>query len=127
MAYNTQSGIVSQDPAHFGSSVIGAICHNYHSCVYAISHSNATTMMQTYPTGPRGCIYQCIQDRPVSNGITSIQHRLSFPVGAGYGACVQVITANNNWRFYLSIFYQFIKRKSCLFPFPLPYPANTSR
>ncbi|MNV86074.1 hypothetical protein D3C71_1800780 [compost metagenome] len=61
-----------------------------------IAHPHSAPVMDRHPAGSCGRVDQRIQQRPVGDGITAVQHAFRLPVRRGHGAGIQMIPADDH-------------------------------
>src|SRR5437867_558444 len=83
VADHSYTRVSGQDPLQSFVTLLCAISYQAHSGVNAVPDANTTTLMDANPSGSRGSVQERVKDRPVRNGIATVQHSLGLPSGRG--------------------------------------------
>ena len=91
------------------------------------ANADPSTVVEGHPRCPRCRVQQGVEQRPVGNGVGSIQHGLGLPVGARHASRVQVVPADHDRRRELSRGHHLVEAKSGEVALLVAEPANTGR
>ena len=127
MAHHPCSRIIRQHPSQPPVRHFRAIGHAHHPRVNRIPDPNPATMMQTHPARPARRIQHRIQQRPVSNRIRPIHHRLRLAVRRRHRPRIQMIPPNHQRRIYFPLLHQSVKPLPHLRSLPILQPADPRR
>src|SRR5438094_5758021 len=78
MSHDPYPRISSQYPFELSRSIRRPIGNQTHPGVNTIPHSHAAPLMHADPSRAGGSVQKRVEDRPVSNGITTVEHALSL-------------------------------------------------
>src|SRR2546428_709897 len=77
MSHYPDSRIGSQHPFELIGGLRRAICDQTHSGVNAVAHSNTSALMHTHPSRASRRVQKRVQDRPISDSITTVTEHWS--------------------------------------------------
>src|SRR5438094_10651074 len=73
------------------------------SRVQRVPDSDAAAVVERHPAGAGGGVQQCVEDRPVGDGVRAVLHRLRLAEWRGHGARIEVVTPDDDGRAYLTL------------------------
>ena len=123
MAGDADPGIVSQHAFQSRFFIAGAIGDDHHTRVQGVTDAHPATVMKTHPTCTRDGVEGKVEEGPVGNSITAVEHALRFTVGRSDTTAIQMIAADDNRRRNLTRFYKAVHNKTHLNPLVIPEPA----
>ena len=109
MSHNAAGRIVPQYSFDSFVSFGRAVANDHETGVLRVAHTDTAAMMKRHP-GRAACrTEQRIEQRPVRNGVTAIFHAFGFAIRTRDRAAVQMVAADNDRRFQLTIADHFVE------------------
>src|SRR3546814_2061838 len=96
MPHDAACAVIDQHARQAVPRRIGTVGHDYQAGMLAIAHADAAAMVKRHPACASGGIEQCVEQRPVGNGVRTVAHGLGFTIWARHGARVQMIAADHD-------------------------------
>src|SRR3546814_6544455 len=90
MPHDAACAVIDQHARQAVPRRIGTVGHDYQAGMLAIAHADAAAMVKRHPACASGGIEQCVEQRPVGNGVRTVAHGLGFTIWARHGARVQM-------------------------------------
>src|SRR3546814_2623227 len=84
-------------------------------------------MVTRHPACASGGIEQCVEQRPVGNGVRTVAHGLGFTIWARHGARVQMIAADHDGALELAAFDHLVERQAGDIALAQSKPADARR
>src|SRR6266851_7254082 len=94
MSHYPDSWISSQHPFELIGRLWRAIRDETHSGVNAVAHSHSSTLMYAHPGRASRRVQKRVQNRPVSDSITTVKHALGLPPWRGDASTVKMVSSN---------------------------------
>jgi len=96
VAGDAHTGVAGEDALKATSGGLGAVGDDDLPGVKAVADAHAAAMMEADPGGAVDGVDQRVENRPIGDGVRAVAHGFGFAVGAGYGAAVKMIAANDD-------------------------------
>src|SRR5438132_10451491 len=94
MPHDPYSWISSQYPFEFTRGLRCSIGDETHSRVNAVAHSDTAALMHAHPSRTCSRVQQRVQDRPISDSITTIKHTFGLSTRRSNAPTVEMIPSN---------------------------------
>ena len=99
MANNAHAGIIGQHTFDARGHFVGTVGAEDLAGMLRITNAHATAVVDGNPGGSAGGVDESVEKGPIGNGVGAIPHGFGFAVGRGYGAAVEMVTANYDGSF----------------------------
>ena len=127
VANDTHTGIGREDTTEALARVVAAVGHDDHSGMKTIADAHAAAVMEAYPMGACGGVEQCIEYRPIRDGIAAVAHRFGLAIGRGNAAGVEMIASDDDRRFDLAVADEIVESEPCSRAIAVSQPADARR
>src|SRR5690242_6373801 len=92
-----------------------------------VTHADPSAMVYRHPGGAACGIQQCVQQRPVGDGVRAIAHRLGLTIGTCDRTGIEVVAADDDRGLELTARHHLVEGEPETMPVPEPYPADARR
>ncbi len=116
MTHHPGARVVAQHPADAAGRIVAAITDDHHTGVLGEAHADPATVVQGDPGRPAGCVEQGVEQRPVGDGVGAVHHGLGLAVRARHRARIQVVAADDNGGFQLTVSHHLVEGQSQAYP-----------
>src|SRR5437879_6741085 len=127
MPHNPYPRISGEHTYQLARSLWRSIGDETHSRVNAVAHSDTAALMHAHPSRTCSRVQQRVQDRPVSDSITTIKHAFSLSTRRGNASTVKMVPSNPDRPSKLPLRHHLVYQSTKLGPLSKPKPAHPSR
>src|SRR5205807_7310376 len=127
MPHDPYSRISSQHPYQLARRLWCSIGDETHSRVNAVAHSDTAALMHAHPSRTCSRVQQRVQDRPISDSITTIKHTFSLSTRRGHASTVKMVPSNPDRPSKLPPRHHLVYQSTKLSSLSEARPAHSSR
>src|ERR1700690_752888 len=124
MAGDTDAGIVRENALDACGHFLCAIRDEHLPGVLRVADAYATAVVNRNPACAACCVEQCIEQRPIGDGVGSIAHFFRLAVGRSNGAAIEMVAANDDGRFQFTARDEVVDCEAEFVAFAIAEPAN---
>ena len=127
VAHDARAGIGRQHSLQPLGRIVGAVGDDDHPCMDRVADAHASPVMDAHPRRTRGGVEKGVEDGPVGDRVGAVAHRLGLAVRRGYGACIEMVSSDDDGRTHAAGPHELVDRKPGASPVAVAEPADPGR